>query len=62
MNLHSIAKTGDIPVLTLANSLQGIKHGAADDCTYNQFCNMVSIMSQANLDYSGQVSADAFKI
>ena len=57
-NLHGIAKTGEVAGLTLAHSSQGLKHGAADDCTYNQFCNMVSIMSRANWDYSGQVRKD----
>ena len=54
--MKKLAKTGTVPGLTEHQTLQGLKHGAADDCTYNDKCTMVSIVPCANWDYSGQVS------
>ena len=54
--LHSIAKEGTVPGLLEKHSSQGLKHGAADDCSYNLKCNLICTIARANWDYSGQVS------
>ena len=52
--MHAMAKTGTVPGLTLAHTSQGLKHGAADECTYHALCSMVALVARANWDYGGQ--------
>ena len=38
--------------------MQGLKHGAADDCTCDPLCDTVAIVARANWDCSGQASKE----
>lgn len=54
--LKKLAKEGNVPGLTENHTSQGLKHGAADDCSYNLSNNLIAVIARANWDYSGQVS------
>ena len=58
--LKSISKKGTVVGLTEKHTSQGLKHGAADDCCLNPNNSLVSTVSRANWDYSGEVRTTNF--